>query len=223
MKRRSLLAAALAICLFPAAVRAEDKAVALFDGKSLDGWDFFLADPLAKMTDVWSVQDGILVCKGEPMGYLATKADYENFRLVVEWRWAPGKEPGNSGVFLRITGEPRALPKCIECQLKSGDAGAIYGFQGFPVKGPAERFTEKKGHELGGDLSGVSKIRGAEKAPGEWNRYEITLKGDKLTVAVNGQTVNEATGLTVVPGHVGLQSEGGEIHFRNVTLTPIQQ
>ena len=80
---------------------------ALFNGKDLSEWDYFLVDPAAKMSDVWSIQDGILVCKGEPQGYLATKKDYTNFTLVVEWRWAPGTKPGNSGVLMRITGQAR--------------------------------------------------------------------------------------------------------------------
>jgi hypothetical protein len=42
-------------------------------------------------------------------------------------------------------------------------------------------------------------------------------------VFVNGTKVNEATGATVLPGRIGLQSEGGEIHFRRVELTPLGQ
>jgi len=72
-----------------------------------------------------------------------------------------------------------------------------------------------------GKLSGVSKIKGNEKEPGQWNKYEITLKGGDLTLLINGEKVNEATGLDIVPGTIGLQSEGGEIHFRTVQLSPL--
>ncbi len=194
--------------------------VNLFDGKSLAGWEHYLVKPDVKMTDVWSVADGLLVCKGEPMGYLATKKEYTNFRLIVEWRWAPGKPAGNSGVLLRITGKPQALPKCAEAQLKSGSAGDIYGFHGFAVKGDAGRAISAKG-EMIGKLSGVTKIKGAEKEPGKWNEYDITLNGGDIAVLVNGEKVNEATDLDVVPGKIGLQSEGGEIHFRTVRLIPL--
>ncbi len=194
--------------------------IKLFDGKSLAGWEHYLVKPDVKMTDVWSVADGLLVCKGEPMGYLATKKEYTNFRLIVEWRWAPGKSAGNSGVLLRITGKPQALPKCAEAQLKAGSAGDIYGFHGFAVKGDAGRAISAEG-EMIGKLSGVTKIKGAEKEPGKWNKYDITLSDGDITVLVNGEKVNEATDLDVVPGKIGLQSEGGEIHFRTVRLIPL--
>jgi hypothetical protein len=197
------------------------EAIKLFDGESLSGWEYFLVEPDVKMEDVWSVQDGILVCKGEPMGYLATKGEYADFNLVVEWRWAPGKDPGNSGVLLRITGDPRALPRCYEAQLKHGDAGDIYGFQGLKLKGEADRMLEVSGHQLAGDLTGVKKAKGNEKPPGEWNKYEIMLKGKKLNLVINGEKVNQATGLEEKAGKIGFQSEGGEIHFRAIELTPL--
>jgi len=117
----------------------DSKPIALFNGKDLSGWTYYLVEPDVKMADVWSVRNGLLICKGEPMGYIATKEKYTNFKLTVEWRWAPGKKAGNSGVLMRITGEPRALPKCTEAQLQSGKAGDIYGFHGFQVKGDAAR------------------------------------------------------------------------------------
>lgn len=193
---------------------------ALFNGKNLDGWGFFLVDPKLKMEDVWSVQDGILVCRGEPMGYLATKEEFKDFRLIVEWRWAPGKEPSNSGLFVRITGEPKAIPKCCECQLQHGNAGDLWGFQGFVVKGEADRCQELDLPELG-HLVGVKRISGHEKPPGEWNETVVTLDGGHLRVELNGQMVNEATTPNVEPGKIGLQSEGGEVHFRTVKLLPI--
>ena len=200
--------------------KVDTESVALFNGKDLTGWTHYLVEPDVKMTDVWSVRDGLLICKGEPMGYIATKGKYTNFRLIVEWRWAPGKEAGNSGVLMRITGEPRALPKCTEAQLQSGKAGDIYGFHGFQVKGDAARFRTAE-NEMIGKLTGVSKIKGNENEPGQWNKYDITLKDGSLTLLINGEKVNEATGLDIVPGTIGLQSEGGEIHFRTVKIMPM--
>ena len=218
------LALAIAACL-AGNVTAADKcpeAVELFSGESLAGWDCFLADPNVKMEDVWSVKDGILVSKGEPLGYLFTEKEFTNYRLIVQWRWAPGTEPGNSGVLLRIAGDAVSfLPKCVEAQLKSGDAGDIWAFYGAHVKGDEERLRVIKDHETLGDLVGVGKIKGNEKPPGEWNEYEITFDGGDLTLLVNGEKVNEATGCDVVPGRIGLQSEGGEIHFRSVKLIPM--
>jgi len=227
--RRGFLQAGLgAIVVTMAAVQfasAADKpkgAIDLFDGKGLAGWEHYLVKPDVKMADVWSVRDGLLICKGTPMGYLATKKEFTNFRLIVEWRWALPKPAGNSGVLMRITGEPQPLPKCVEAQLKSGSAGDIYGFHGFQVKGDAARSISANGKMIG-KLSGVSKIKGNEKKPGEWNTCDITFNGGDLTLIVNGEKVNEATGCDVVAGKIGLQSEGGEVHFRTVRLIPLDK
>lgn len=190
-----------------------DREIALFNGSDLNGWEYFLVDENAAMEDVWSVEDGILVCAGEPRGYLATVEEYENFQLVVEWRWP--EEPGNSGVLMRITGEPEMLPDCVEAQLRSGSAGDMYGFNGFVLGGDEERLSEIS---IGYRLPGIERN---EHEPGEWNRYEITVDGGDITVMLNGVLVNEATGCTVRPGKIGLQSEGGVIRFRTVTLTPL--
>jgi len=69
----------------------------------------------------------------------------------------------------------------------------------------------------------VSKAKDAEKKPGEWNKAQVTVDGGTITVVVNGEEVNKATDCDVIAGHIGLQSEGGEVHFRNVRLTPIKK
>ncbi len=193
----------------------------LFDGKSLDGWRYYLEDHLVGMEDVWSVRDGLLICKGEPLGYLYTKRPFKNFRLLVEWRWAPGTKPGNSGVLMRINGKPMPLPRCLEAQLMSGNAGDLYGFHGMKLAGDEARFREAEGHAIGGHLRGVSKITGAEKEPGQWNTYDIHVEGANIKVRINDQLANEATGAELVAGPIGLQSEGGEIHFRKLVITPL--
>lgn len=224
MNRRIALCAllvAFSLVSFTSAAEPVDKSVKLFNGKNLKGWTHFLVDDKAKMSDVWSVNDGLLICKGEPMGYLATKKKFKNFKLVVEWRWAPGKKPGNSGVLMRITGKPTMLPNCMEAQLKSGNAGDMYGFQGFKIDGPSERRKDVEGHKLAGHLRALSRSGTNEKEPRQWNKYEITVDGEKVTLIINGKQVNQAMGCDVRAGQIGLQSEGGEIHFRTVTLTPL--
>ncbi len=218
----SILAAVMILCGMTVAEEPGGKPLDLFNGKNLDGWQWFSIEPDVKMKNVWSVTDAVLVCNGEPTGYIATEEDYKNFRLIVEWRWAPGAEPGNNGVLLRITGKPISfLPKCVEAQLKSGSAGDIWGFYGYKLKGAEERFTSVENHDLLGNFVGVGKIKANENAPGEWNRYEITFDGGVLTLVINGEKVNEATDCDVVPGKIGLQSEGGVIHFRTVQLAPL--
>lgn len=205
-----------------AAVAEGPKSISLFNGKCLEGWTHTLVDKDVKMEDVWSVKDGILVCKGEPLGFLATKKSYKNYQLKVVWRWAPGKKPGNSGVLLRIASEAETfMPRCVEAQLKSGSAGDIWAFIGANIKNDSDRYREIKGNAALGDFAGVGKIKAAEKEPGEWNTYDITFQGDKLTLKVNGELVNKASGCDVVAGPIGLQSEGAEIHFREVELIPL--
>jgi hypothetical protein len=225
--RTSLLAAALlaAAGMLPAADGA--KPISLFNGKDLEGWGFHLVLPEAKMADVWSVRDGLLVCKGEPTGYLHTLRTFTSFKLVVEWRWAPGTvvdkdHVPNSGVLLRVNGEPKGIPRAIEAQLRSGDAGDLYGFWGMKIAGDPARMRSRIGDKNLGDMVGVSKAAAAEREVGEWNRYEIVAAGPNITVHINGTKVNEARECDVVAGAIGLQSEGGEIHFRKVELTPME-
>lgn len=212
---------ALCVVLLASSSKAAEK-VDLLAGDGLAGWDYHLVDKDVKKEDVWSLEDGILKCKGTPLGYLYTKQKFQDFKLTLDWRWAPDTKPGNNGVLLRIASEPISfLPKCAEAQLRHGDAGDIWGFYGFKLKGDEARWRDVKGHAQLGDFWGVGKIKGAEKEPGQWNTYEITMQGGKLTVLVNGEKVNEATDCDVLAGPIGLQSEGGEIHFRNVHVTPL--
>lgn len=173
------------------------------------------------MEDVWSVEDGVLVCKGQPFGYLFTKDSYQDFTLSFEWRWPEGKEPGNSGVLLRIAGEPNGfMPTCVEAQLKNGSAGDIWAFFGAKVVGDAERMVEIKDHKDLKDFTGVKGLKLADKPLGEWNKYEIKLSGGDMELKINGELVNQANGLDVLSGPIGFQSEGAEIHFRNIELKP---
>ena len=230
MRRLLSIVSTVALCALVLASRAsaaDPQAIQLFNGKDLSGWSHHLVDPKVPASDVWSVRDGVLVCKGEPLGYLYTNAEYTSFKLVVEWRWAPGaaaklgKAP-NSGVLMRVTPEPKGVPPAYEAQLQSGNAGDVYGFWGYPLEGDPAVRRENPAHELLGKMVGYKKMAAAENPEGEWNTYEITLDGPSLLVLINGKKVNEAKGAKVVPGRIALQSEGGEIHFRKVQLTPIK-
>ncbi|TWU42431.1 3-keto-disaccharide hydrolase [Novipirellula artificiosorum] len=224
MNATARLIALLAFTSFLGSITLADdaKAIRLFDGKSLDGWVGHDVGPDATTEDIWSVADGILVCQGNPMGYLHTKEKFTNFKLRVDWRWPEGSEGGNSGVLMRMTGEPPSiLTRCVEAQLQSGSAGDIWGFYGFQLKGDAARAKKVENHKVLGNFIGVSAIKHPEKTIGQWNTYEITFNQGKLTIVINGELANEATDCEVVPGFVGLQSEGAEIHFRNVELTKL--
>jgi Domain of Unknown Function (DUF1080) len=199
----------------PAAKPAQE--IRLFNGRDLSGWTFYLADPNAKLGDVWSVDrdQGIIICKGRPLGYIRTLNDYTNYVLRLEWRFNPiTKQAGNSGVLLRVTGPDKVWPRCIEAQLQSGEAGDFWLVDGARLNTPAERVDQgTPRHRL--------RTRTNEKPIGEWNQYEITVDGDRIALRVNGELLNEGTGAEEVPGKIALQSEGAEIHFRNIRLTPL--
>ncbi|MCS6923102.1 MAG: DUF1080 domain-containing protein, partial [Fimbriimonadales bacterium] len=61
-----------------------------------------------------------------------------------------------------------------------------------------------------------------EKPAPEWNQYEIIVYKDRVILRVNGETVNEGKGAEEIAGKIALQSEGGEIHFRNIEITVLE-
>jgi hypothetical protein len=197
---------------------SQGEMIDLLASRDLDDWDFFLVDPTLKKEDVWRFTDeGVLVCKGKPLGYLCTKKDYKNFKLIVEWTWEC--DPSNSGVQFRITGEPKGIPCCIEAQLKYGEAGDIYGLWGKHVQG--KPMWEKEDTSWGGHVRVIRKKVAAEKMLGYWNRYVITAIDDEVVLEINGQEVNRATGCDQTPGRIGFQSEGDVIEFRTAKLYPL--
>ena len=189
------------------------RGVALFNGRNLEGWSAFLedgSDPAA----VWSVgKDGVLICKGTPTGYLYTDQGYLDYILELDWRWDPEtKQAGNSGVLLRMGGEHKIWPDCLEAQLKSGGAGDIVVMGDFQAKTFPER---TKGRY-------AVHSRANEKPVGEWNHYRIVVDHGVATLMVNGAELNQAVGVLETRGPIGLQSEGAPIHFRNIVLTPLR-
>lgn len=185
--------------------------ISLFDGKTMNGWTYKL-DPDSPMDKTWSVQDGAIICAGNPAGYIRTEKDYTNFVLKLQWRFSPvTKKAGNSGVLVRMVGEDKVWPKSVEAQLMSGNAGDFFSIENFPMKADPAR---SKGRH-------VARMRTAERPVGEWNEYEIIVDHGNITLKVNGDTVNHAWDVEEVSGKICLQSEGAEIHFKNIRLAPI--
>jgi hypothetical protein len=215
----------MAICLAAAfSARAGDASAPLLTAQSpsgeLTGWKSF-HEPAAKTGDVWTLAaDGVLRSKGTPKGYLYTDRDYTNFVLSLDWRWPPGKKPGNGGVLLRMTGPNRIWPKSLEAQLNAGDAGDFWGLAGYRLTGPAERMKSLEHPQFGG-LVNLKKLKPLEKEPGQWNHYEIRAEGQTVTLSINGELVNRATGCDAVPGKICLTAEGDQYEFRNVRLAPL--
>ena len=103
------------------------------------------------------------------------------------------------------------------------NAGDIWAFHDFKADGAADRKRTIANHKLGGNVTGFSKSAVNENEVGEWNKYEITADGGTITLKVNGKELNQATNCDCYKGKIGLQSEGGEIHFRTVCLTPLDR
>jgi hypothetical protein len=200
------------ICVF-AAVLGLDSAAAAdvlhpFNGRDLSGWT---AVPAAAPdgSPIWTVDGGLIRCAGRPKGYLRTNTAYANFRLRVQWRWA-GK-PGNSGVFVRGHGPDAVWPHCYEAQLAHGNAGELRANGGaklHPDSDPKDRVQKR--------LEASS-----EKPAGEWNQYEIVCQGPTIDLYVNGVHQNHLENAATASGWIALQSEGGVIEFRDLTLEPL--
>lgn len=223
MKTRVLLPTALVMlncAAFVAVVPAAETVDLLADG--FKGWTYDLSDKTATIPDVWSLDDGVLQCKGRPAGVLRTEKEYGDYVLDLEWRW-PNKG-GNNGVLVH-TGDPRTLgiwPRSLEVQLQSGNAGDFWDI-GTETDMPGED-ARRKGRRV------KNLTDDSEKPLGEWNHMRIRCQDDTVTVWVNGDEVNACTNLRnaktgepLTSGAICLQSEGTPIEYRNVRLTPIEK
>ena len=185
----------------------------LFDGKDFAGWTkVIVAEPGSNPDATWTVADGVIRCTGKPFGYLATQQSYADFKLHVEYRWYAKSEQMNSGVFVLKNGPDSAfLPKAIETQLFKGNAGDFVLLSRATLNGldnPQVRSVKKQA-----DAS--------EKPDGEWNSVDIVVKGNTVASSVNGVLQNTGKDAFADSGQICLQSEGGPIEFRNITVEPI--
>lgn len=185
----------------------------LFNGKDLSNWNFVVENGALPADEVFTVQDGTILIKGEPFGYMYTKKKYGNYTLELEWRWV--NEASNSGIFLLIEETTNPFPNGIECQLKAGQAGDLVLLGGADLK----EYTLPDGVTERPRFPVIEKQQpSSEKPVGEWNKAKIDVKGGVITVYINDVLQNKGTN-PIKEGHIGLQSEGKEIQFRNVFVT----
>lgn len=192
-----------------------EKSINLCNGKDLSGWQCYLKDKSVKCEDIFSVNDGVIWIKGNPFGYMRTQKKYANFYLHAEWCYPIKKT--NSGIFLFVQDGDKVWPNAVECQLcdqKAGDFVLLGGSNVAEYKLP-EGQTKRPAFPV------VKKFENTyERQVGEWNSADIICKDGKITVFINGTLQNIGTSDNKI-GYVALQSEGGDILFRNVKLTPI--
>jgi hypothetical protein len=191
----------------------------LFNGKDLTGWVNVNTAP-----DTWSVKDGVLICSGRPIGVMRSDKQYENFVLHIEWMH---KEPGgNSGVFVWSDAEPSPtsrLPNGVEVQMLELDWVKLNKREGFD---PPIAYVHGELFGVGGVKTVPDNPRGERsksienlcKPRGEWNTYTVVCVDGVIKLAVNGKFVNGVSQSTKKKGYLCLESEGAEIHFRNIRI-----
>lgn len=217
--------AVLALLSLPAPTTAQT--LQLFNGRDLDGWhiDVPAMDKDPAIPSPFIVRDGKLVNLAKPGGHIITDAVYENYRLVVEYRFAA--KPGNCGVLVHAS-TPRALygmfPKAIEAQLMHTNAGDFWCIaQDITTPDMEARRGPKENWGVDGKkLRRIPNLTdGSENPAGEWNTMVIECLADRIKVWVNGDLVNYGYDCQATRGQIALQAEGSEVEFRKVELTPI--
>jgi len=195
----------------PAGDKKDEKGFTeLFDGKTLKGWKVVLQGKEAERGKTIVVEEGIIVVSGQPNGYIETEKSYRNYVVKYDWRYKrPAKLEddekfnGNSGLLVHIQGLPPkgTWPKCVEVQGMNKEHGKI-----FAIGGATGKFTF--------DAAALTKAR---NKVGEWNTTEVLCKDGEITSKVNGAQVATGKG-ELASGPFGLQSEGAEIHFKNIRI-----
>ena len=219
---RPLALLVVAVALAAGSLRSAEVATwrDLFNGKDLTGWVNVNTAP-----DTWKVRDGLLVCTGHPIGVMRSEKEYENFILHVEWRhMEPG---GNSGVFLWSDAKPAAgkqLPLGLEVQMLELDWPKLHpDKQGNlpPLAYVHGELFGANGLEIVPDNPRGKRSMSVEnrcKPRGEWNVYDVVAVDGTVKLSVNGKFVNGVSKANVRKGYLCLESEGAEIHFRNIRM-----
>ena len=195
MKRLSVIFAAVLVVGLAAFGCAHDRAgsgwVTLFDGSSLNHWH--------RVGDAnWRLEDGAVVADkltGKATGFLVSDKSYGDFELHVEF-WA--SDDTNSGIFMRC-GNPVVFTDkiCYEANI----------------------FDQRKDPTYGtGALVHIAKVVPMPKAGGQWNTYDITVKGSRIVLVLNGVKTVDVEHGALKSGHIGLQYAGGVVKFRKVQI-----
>jgi hypothetical protein len=208
------------------AAPADDKDgwTSLFNGKDFTGWTLVIRQKegvKADAKEVWSVQDGYIRCAGagKPNGYIATDKPYGDYVLKVKWRFPKDSKGGNSGVLLHVQEKDEVWPTSVEAQMYSGRAGDFWLIYPPTVKldvDPARQDPKQARHYFRIQKEEI------EKPFGEWNEYEITCRGGDITLVVNGKKANEGKNGNLTNGRIALQSEGAEVHFKDIVIKSLK-
>jgi hypothetical protein len=207
-------AAVLASCRAENAKREID----LLAGKDLSALEYVTKPATDIATVCHFTDDGALAIVGKPIGFLATKATYHNYRLHAEWRWpADAAKNSNSGVLLHIASGPkdRAWPLCFQLQTKPTRAGDL-----LPMAGAS--FAEKLSTAPGAKTPQLDRqAESSDKPLGEWNACDVVCRDGAIEVTINGVRQNKVTRAVPDSGKIGFQLEGTPYDLRNVRVEPL--
>ncbi len=187
---------------------------------------------------------------GQIMGILVTDNEYQNYHLKLQFKWGDKKypprenEPRDGGVLFNSIGPEGAWygvwMESVECQINEKEVGDMYAVDSVFVDIPAVKDSTGEYHYQKGadivtfspDLQHCAKDTDYEKPVGEWNTIEIYTVNGQAVYVVNGKVNNRISAIRylkdgkqipLTKGKIQLQSEGSEIYYRNLTITPISE
>ena len=197
MKRLLALAAALLVVAFTVIGCASQPSgpgwTTLIDGEN--GLQNF-----TRLGDAnWAAKDGAIQADKkitEATGILLSKDSYTDFEIYAEF-WAD--EDANSGIYIRVMNQ------------KVVNTKAAYEVQIWD-KSPAMATAS---------VMPVAKASPTFKAAGRWNTMEITAKGPRITVKMNGEQSVDVNDKSFPAGPIALQYNAGTIKFRKLMIRPL--
>lgn len=208
------------LILFTNLTVAQSK-IKLFNGKNLDGWYAYEQETGKhdNAADIFQVDHQMIRLYGDNLGYLMSEQSFQNFKLLVEFRWnidstfAKKSNLKNSGIMYLVPSDtPDVLwPKGIQFQVKEGSTGDFILLQDVTIRINGE--VTKPGRSVV-----AKRFTDATRPISKWNTIVITVKDGKVKQELNGKLVNEGTEPSVSGGRVLLQYEGYPIDFRKVVI-----
>ena len=190
----------------PTVAAASAAFLPLFDGKSLHGWTN------VNTTTTFTVKDGALRVEGRS-GWLRSERQYADYDLRVEVRFLT--DDADSGIFVRAVGDSIFL---------RGWPGNSYQVQARDVtknqtSNPILIGNLYRHGNRGGETTfdNAAAIRAA-KQTNEWQTLDIEVRGDRLSVSLNGVALTRATGLANASGYIGIQGEAGVVEYRSIQI-----
>jgi hypothetical protein len=207
---------------------------AFIDGNGPD-WRTLTLDDFRNVNcdaDTWSTREGMIHCKGTPIGVTRLKTPVRNFELVVEWRHL--KFAGNSGVFVWVS--QNSLEKLnARSRLPSGIEVQVLD-HGYATRYEKEQGKKPNWFTTHGDVFSVGTSsmkpfppsspdgrrsfprKNLSKGVGEWNHYYVRAINGEVRLWVNGEEVSGGSSCKPAEGYLCLESEGSPIDFKNLRI-----